>query len=67
MATIEIMKHGPLLVKDPVTLIDKETGREVRVEKFPAALCRCGESANKPFCDGSHSSCDFDGTLAESG
>lgn len=64
MATIEIMKNGPLLVKERVTIIDKETGREVSVEKFPAALCRCGESQNKPFCDGSHSACDFDGSLA---
>lgn len=64
MATIEITKNGPLLVKDPVTIVDKATGREVTVEKFPAALCRCGQSENKPFCDGSHSRCDFDGTLA---
>jgi CDGSH-type Zn-finger protein len=27
-------------------------------------LCRCGQSANKPFCDGTHAAVDFDGTLA---
>jgi len=30
----------------------------------PVALCRCGGSSNKPFCDGTHATIDFDGTLA---
>ena len=28
------------------------------------AMCRCGHSSNKPFCDGTHLTIDFDGTLA---
>jgi len=62
--TIKISKNGPLLVMDPVTVIDQETGAEVSIDKFPTALCRCGASANKPFCDGAHSKCGFDGSLA---
>lgn len=62
--TIQISKNGPLLVKEQVKVVDMSTGEEVRIEKFPIALCRCGQSATKPFCDGAHSRCGFDGTLA---
>ena len=61
---ITISNNGPLLVKEQVKVIDAATGEEVAIEKFPIALCRCGQSANKPFCDGTHSKCGFDGTLA---
>jgi len=30
----------------------------------PMAMCRCGHSSHKPFCDGTHATIDFDGTLA---
>jgi|1186.fasta_scaffold67935_2 CDGSH-type Zn-finger protein len=30
----------------------------------PVSICRCGGSSNKPFCDGTHATIDFDGTLA---
>ena len=46
-----------------VKVVDMATGNEVQIEKFPIALCRCGQSATKPFCDGAHSRCGFDGTL----
>ena len=61
--TIRISKNGPLLIKERVQVIDQATGEEIAIAKFPIALCRCGRSATKPFCDGSHNSGDFDGTL----
>ncbi|MCG8425340.1 MAG: CDGSH iron-sulfur domain-containing protein [Proteobacteria bacterium] len=61
--TITISKNGPLLVKQPVKVIDQATGDELAIDKFPIALCRCGQSASKPFCDGTHSKVGFDGTL----
>jgi len=51
---IQIRDDGPLLVRGPVTLKDG-AGRAYDLEgKEQFALCRCGNSKNKPFCDGSH-------------
>ncbi len=51
--SIQPSDNGPLLVRGPVTLID-EDGNEMVVKGKNVALCRCGASANKPFCDRSH-------------
>jgi CDGSH-type Zn-finger protein len=50
---IEVLKDGPVLVTGPVTL-KNSAGSEIPVDKETIALCRCGHSANKPFCDGAH-------------
>jgi CDGSH-type Zn-finger protein len=39
-------------------------GRPYTIEKRPIALCRCGESNRKPFCDGTHRTCGFVGNQA---
>jgi uncharacterized Fe-S cluster protein YjdI len=50
------MPDGPLLVRGPIR-IELADGS---VEKVPrAAFCRCGNSKNKPFCDGSHVAAGF--------
>ena len=46
-------RDGPLLVRGPVVLRDQE-GREIALERDPVALCRCGKSRLRPFCDGTH-------------
>lgn len=51
--TIKVMDKGPLFVSGGVELVDAEGNRFETKEKV--ALCRCGESTNKPFCDGTHS------------
>jgi CDGSH-type Zn-finger protein len=56
--SIQTRLNGPYLVKGPITLVDAE-GNEFKVERDPVALCRCGNSANKPFCDGTHSKVGF--------
>jgi len=48
----EITTNGPLLVKGDV-VVKHADGREEKREKV-TAFCRCGGSANKPYCDGSH-------------
>ena len=55
---ITALDNGPYLVKGPVLLLDAE-GNEFRVERATVALCRCGGSMNKPFCDGTHSKAGF--------
>lgn len=49
--------NGPLLVQGNLTLVDGSGTERWRGTK--AALCRCGHSANKPFCDGSHKAAGF--------
>ena len=51
--TITPYRDGPLLVRGPVRLQDMH-GREIDSERAVVALCRCGKSRNRPFCDGSH-------------
>jgi CDGSH-type Zn-finger protein len=52
------LDNGPYLVKGPVLLLDAE-GNEFRTERATVALCRCGRSMTKPFCDGTHSKIGF--------
>ena len=52
--TIKVRQNGSLLVEgEDVKLIDWN-GQEYYVPKKPFALCRCGQSKNKPFCSGAH-------------
>lgn len=55
--TIEIIKNGPFIVKGAVDLKDPD-GKSYPAEKR-MALCRCGASTEKPFCDGTHSKIGF--------
>ncbi|MEO1677973.1 MAG: CDGSH iron-sulfur domain-containing protein [Pseudomonadota bacterium] len=50
---ISLRENGPLVVSAPPLLRDTD-GAEVETKPV-IALCRCGRSANKPFCDGAHS------------
>ncbi len=59
--TIRLRENGPIVVEgDDVRVIDWN-GRAYTIEKHPIALCRCGQSAKKPLCDGSHRTCGFVG------
>lgn len=73
MKKIAISKNGPYLVSENIPLYLKqivvqkginvlETIKQFDTPKEGYALCRCSESRNAPFCDGSHKESDFDGT-----
>ena len=56
--SVTVMPGGPLYVQGPVRLV-KADGTMI-VEDTRLALCRCGQSRNKPFCDNSHFNVAFD-------
>ncbi|MBK7981003.1 MAG: (4Fe-4S)-binding protein [Ignavibacteriae bacterium] len=54
---ITLMPNGPLMVEGNLSIV-KLSGETVKDgEKF--FLCRCGQSSNKPFCDGTHKKIEF--------
>ncbi|MBK9794153.1 MAG: CDGSH iron-sulfur domain-containing protein [Sphingobacteriales bacterium] len=53
---IVIIKNGPLQIKGSLSIKHKDGKEETQKEVY---LCRCGQSENKPFCDGTHKKCGF--------
>jgi len=58
-AKLSVLANGPILIKGNFEISDSE-GKTFDV-KESVALCRCGASANKPFCDGAHKKIGFEG------
>ncbi len=53
--TIKVRDNGPFLVEGPATIVDAAGGVfQIPAGKPAVALCRCGQSKNKPFCDNEH-------------
>lgn len=55
---VQVLPNGPVLLSGNCEITHSD-GRVEQVEK--TALCRCGQSANKPFCDGAHNAAGFQG------
>jgi len=55
--SIRALADGPLLIEGPFTLLDAKG--EAVCKSSKAALCRCGASKMKPYCDGSHDRVGF--------
>ena len=53
------LRNGPLLLRGDVRVLDDDGNLLYEGER--AALCRCGGSSNKPFCDGTHKTNGFEG------
>lgn len=61
---IKLIENGPIVLdtKEVVSLHADGSSEE---KAGPVFLCRCGQSANKPFCDGTHRKSGFEGAAAE--
>jgi CDGSH-type Zn-finger protein len=64
-ATITPYRDGPLIVRGDFRLLDQDGG-EIDPGRKTIALCRCGKSGIKPFCDGSHKRSGFSAPSAPS-
>jgi CDGSH iron-sulfur domain-containing protein 3 len=57
--TVKVSEDGPYLVKGPVKVVDADGNQYDNGNRPVLELCRCGGSATKPFCDGTHRRVDF--------
>jgi|TARA_B110000116_G_C16685156_1_gene512590 CDGSH-type Zn-finger protein len=57
---VEVRENGPLRVTGPISITDKDGNAYSIPEGQWVALCRCGLSENKPFCDAAHRSGGFE-------
>jgi CDGSH-type Zn-finger protein len=64
-ATITPYRDGPLIVRGDFRLVDQD-GVEIDPGRSTIALCRCGKSGIKPFCDGTHKRTGFSAASAPS-
>ncbi len=60
--SVKVLPKGPYLVEGRINLLDASGNKIDAGEKI--ALCRCGASTNKPFCDGTHSKVGFEAAAA---
>lgn len=58
-ATITPYRNGPYLIRGDFTIRDQD-GIEIERSRETVALCRCGRSQSKPFCDGTHKAIGFE-------
>ncbi len=60
---ITVMNNGSLRVEGDFEVVDQEGRPFGLAGRSRISLCRCGQSANKPFCDSSHKACGFQSAL----
>ncbi|MEN1679546.1 MAG: CDGSH iron-sulfur domain-containing protein [Planctomycetota bacterium] len=58
---VRMRPNGPLVIEGPIDLVDSAGAAfDVNPDKPAIALCRCGASKSKPFCDGAHNKSGFE-------
>ncbi|NJK80993.1 MAG: CDGSH iron-sulfur domain-containing protein [Chloroflexaceae bacterium] len=63
---LALLDNGPIIIEGTFKIYMAD-GSEVMLEGTKAALCRCGGSSNKPFCDGTHKKIAFTTVVTPSG
>ena len=61
---VMIRNNGPILIQGDFEVVDAEGNPYGLAGRTQIGLCRCGESENKPFCDGKHKVCKFESNVA---
>jgi len=61
---IKIRENGPVILETQDAFSVSVAGTTEQ-KKGPIVLCRCGQSSNKPFCDGTHRDAGFEAAAAE--
>ena len=62
-AKITIRSDGPVRIEGEFTIVDQDGNAFDLAGRTVISLCRCGQSSNKPFCDGTHGTCGFASTI----
>jgi CDGSH-type Zn-finger protein len=57
---VQVMSNGSLRIEGDFEIVDAEGRPFGLAGRSKVSLCRCGQSANKPFCDGTHKTCGFE-------
>ena len=61
---ISASQNGPYLIEVTEATV-KKGEKEEKLDRKMIALCRCGHSANKPFCDGAHKNAGFEAEVVK--
>jgi CDGSH-type Zn-finger protein len=59
MTIIKVRQNGPYRIEGEDVIVVDWNGNPYSITRRPIALCRCGASTTKPFCDGTHSRIGF--------
>ncbi|HYQ96020.1 MAG TPA: CDGSH iron-sulfur domain-containing protein [Candidatus Eisenbacteria bacterium] len=62
-ATITIRNNGSIRVEGDFQIVDQQGKTFDLAGRTMISLCRCGQSSNKPFCDGTHAKCGFESLI----
>lgn len=57
---VNVRNNGPLRLEGDIVILDQDGKPFGLAGRTVVSLCRCGQSANKPFCDGTHGKMGFD-------